>query len=382
MKLKRILYVTDIVGLGGGETSLLTHLDGLDRERFTPIVLCSKTGMLTDELINRGIETKIVYWGRVKRISKFIVYCPLISFLKLVFLLSKQYVDIVNVNTFNAMALTAPAAKLYRIPVVWTCHGWWPTGRLTGIYINYFVDKIIAVSNFVKDKLQKEGHVNASKIVQIPLGIDPSKYPDSKSSEAIRREFNLNRDVPVVGMVGRFQEIKGHHVFVRMAAEISKTHPHVRFIMVGSEVFGKSSESDYGREIHKLIYKHALKKNIILTGFRQDVSQILGALDVLVVPSQFETFGMVILEAMAAGIPVVSCAKGGPTEIIEDGKNGFILSDQNPKQLANRVLFLIENPQTATIMGLEGRKTITERFNSKHIINEIEGIYETLLRKN
>ena len=379
MKLINVLYMTDMVGLGGGETSLLYHLSVIDRNKFNPSVLCSKEGMFTDKLINNGIKAKIVEWKQIKKISRHIIYYPFISALKLIVFFAKHRVDIVNANSFNSMAVVAPIAKLYKIPIVWTCHGWWPTSKASGIFINNFVDKVIAVSGFVKSKLLEEGFVNPNKIIQIPLGIDLSKYSRSSSDGAIRREFHIRKDAPLVGMIGRFQKIKGHHIFVRMAAEIIKTHPDVRFMIIGSGVFEKKSESDYGRKIHAMIMKSGLDEKIVLTGFRYDIPQILKTLDVLVVPSEIETFGLVIIEAMSMGVPVVSCAKGGPEEIIKDGKNGFIIAGQNPKEMAQKVLFLINNFNVRKRMGFNGKKTVTQKYQIKDQVTKIESLYRKLL---
>lgn len=379
MKLKRILYISDIVGLGGGEISLINHLSNIDRNKFLPVVLCPKTGMLTDELLKIGIETKIVYWKRIRKLFGPIIYYPFFSFIRLLSFLKKESVDVVNANSFNAMMLIAPAAKLLDIPMIWTCHGWWPTGKATGFIINNFVDKVIAVSGFVKDKLLQEGFIKPNKIVQISLGIDLLKYSNLNSNEDVRHEYRISKNAPLIGMIGRFQKIKGHHIFIKMAAEIIKTYPKAHFMIVGSEVFEDVKEAEYGREINGLIKNNGLDEKIVLTGFRYDIPQILKALDVLVIPSEVETFGMVVLEAMAAGVPVVSCAKGGPREIIKDGENGFIINDQTLSELAQRVIFLIENPQIRKTMGLNGMRHVAAHYQIGNQVEKIESLYLSLL---
>jgi len=381
MVYNRILYISEMAGLGGGETSLLNHLSKLNDEIFYPIVICPKEGKLSDELNKKGIRVEYSAVNPIRRYGKLVIIYPLWQTLKFLYLLRKEKIQLINANGFHAMAVIAPAAKLCGIPLLWTCHGWWPRGRLTGMFINTFVDKVIAVSDFVRNKLETEGYVRPSIIERIPLGIDLAKFRDQKPSDIIRCEFGLNKNTPLIGMIARFQEIKGHHVFVQMAAEISRTHPNARFMIVGSPVFGKPSETDYYRENQELIYKHSLDEKIILTGFRDDIAQILGALEVLVVPSEFESFGMVVLEAMAMGIPVVSCAKGGPEEIIEDGKNGFLISEQNPIRLAQKVLYLIENPHDKKAMGVAGKKTVSQNYRIEDQVKKIEARYIKLLRK-
>ena len=370
-----------MAGLGGGETSLLNHLSKLNKKIFYPIVVCPKEGKLSDELTKKGIRVEYSAVNPIRRYGRLVTIYPLWQTLKFLNLLRKEKIQMINANGFHVMAVIAPAAKLCRIPLLWTCHGWWPTGRLTGIFINTFVDKVIAVSDFVRNKLETEGYVHPSIIERVPLGIDSEKFGDQKPFDIIRCEFGLNKNTPLVGMIARFQDIKGHHVFVQMAAEICKTHPDVCFMMVGAEVFGRAIESDYARKVLELIRAFRLEANIILTGFRSDIPEILEAIDVLVVPSEVETFGMVILEAMAAGVPVVSCAKGGPEEIIDDGKNGFLISEQNPIRLAQKVLYLIENPHVKKTMGVSGKKTVSRNYRIEDQVKKIEFHYIKLLRK-
>lgn len=370
-----------MAGLGGGETSLLNHLSKLNKEIFYPIVICPKEGELSDELTKKGIRVEYSAVNPIRRYGKLVTIYPLRQTLKFLNLLRKEKIQLINANGFHAMAVIAPAAKLCGIPLLWTCHGWWPTGRLTGMFINIFVDKIIAVSNFVRNKLETEGYVHPSIIERIPLGIDLTKFGDQKPSDMIRCEFGLNKNTPLIGMIARFQEIKGHHIFVQMAAEICKFHPETRFMMVGAEVFGRASESDYAHKVYEMIRAFRLEANIILTGFRSDIPEILGALDVLVVPSEVETFGMVIFEAMAAGVPVVSCAKGGPEEIIEDSKNGFLILEQNPIRMAQKVLYIVENPHVKKTMGVFGKKTVSRNYRIEDQVKKIESRYIKLLRK-
>ena len=101
-----------------------------------PTVLCSKSGMLTDQLLTKGIEVKIIKWRQTKKLAHFFIYYPFTSFFMLLKFLYKSCFDIIHVNTFNSIVVIGPAAKLCKIPIVWTCHGWWPTGKITGIFIN------------------------------------------------------------------------------------------------------------------------------------------------------------------------------------------------------------------------------------------------------
>ena len=365
--------------MGGGETSLLNHLKHMDRKRFQSLVVLPQSGPLTDPLSDMDIKYRIIPFPILKKVGKFYIRFPLHVTSKLYGLLKKEPFQIVHANGFNATAMAAPAAKLLGIPIICTCHGWWPTGKLTGAFINILVDKVVAVSNFVRSKLVLEGHVNPEKVVHIPLGIDPAEYDDNRARTKVRHALGFGENVPVVGMIARFQEIKGHHIFVNMANDLIKTYPETQFMIVGSEVFNNSKENEYHRKVEELIDSCNLRKKFLLTGFRSDVSQILKALDVLVVPSEIESFGMVVIEAMAAGVPVVCCAKGGPEDIIQDQFNGFLTNEQNPTTLAEKVSYLLDHPATAKIMGRRAISTVKSRFSLHIVEHMIEGLYSEMI---
>jgi glycosyltransferase involved in cell wall biosynthesis len=376
----KVLYITDLVGLGGGETSLLNHLDHLDHQRFSPLVLCAKKGALTEALKERGIRTEITLFEKTTRIFGPILRYPLISSLRIASFLKKESIDIVNANTFDAMAVMAPGARFMGVPILWTCHGWWPVGRPSGIFINAFANRVIAVSDFVENKLRKEGHVNPSKIVKIPLGIDPKKYISNNASrQALRREFGIPDGMPLIGMIGRFQRIKGHHIFVETAQKVLKIRPDACFLLVGAKAFGSQEESDYYEEVMGMIRGAGLENKIILTGFRQDIPEILGAIDLLLITSETETFGMVVLESMAMGTPVISCAKGGPEEIIDNGRTGVLIKGQDTVELARNVVYLLKNPDIRFKMGAQGREAVSARYDIGHIQKETEALYEKVL---
>jgi len=374
-----ILYITDNVGLGGGETSLVDHLVNLNKDRYCPVVVCPDEGELTAELVRCGIRVEIVHFTLVKRYASAFVKYPLDVTYELFKRLKREQINIVNANGFNCMLIIAPAVRMSNVPLVWTCHGWWPSGKITGMFINIFADKIIAVSGYVKNKLINEGNVKRSKIVHIPLGIDLARYNDIRSDNCLRQEFNLDLESPIVGMIGRFQRLKGHMTFVIMASEICKRYPQMKFLMVGGEVFGDRAEYEYGEEVREYIHDLRLENNIVVTGFRRDIPRILGCLDVLVVPSEVETFGMVILEAMAAGVPVISCARGGPREIIKNGGNGFIIDGQDSKQLAEKVLQVIESPSLMLDIIVNGKNTVRELYQIKDQVGKIESLYLELM---
>lgn len=142
------------------------------------------------------------------------------------------------------------------------------------------------------------------------------------------------------------------------------------------------SERGYKFEMERLIERHNLKERVILTGFRKDVFSILGNLDIIVHASiEPESLGMVILEAMSMEKPVVATNVGGVPELIVDGVNGFLVPPNNPERLAEAVCILLKNPNLMIKMGKEGKRIVSEKFNSDINIEKLNGVYKDLLEK-
>jgi glycosyltransferase involved in cell wall biosynthesis len=376
-----ILYITNLVEFGGGEKSLLTLIKKLDLTKFRPFLLCPSRGRLVEEAENINVEVKIIKFSRLKRYFKAIPYISPLVIIRLVQYLKKEKIGLIHCNSFSAFLLGGIASKMVNIPVVWTCHGWWPAEKLTGFFINRFAGRIIAVSEIVRKKLIGPGFVNPNKVSLIHLGIDLNEFSPTPRGDKIRKEFHLNFGVPVIGMISRFQPIKGHKYFLEAAAKIKQISPQTKFLIVGGRLFDRKGDKNYDKEILNWIKQMNLEGDVILTGFRNDIPEILAAIDMLVLPSLQESFGVVLIEAMAMEKPVVATNVGGPREIIEDNVSGLLIPPQDPSALSEAILSLLKDKEKPRKMGLKGRKRVESKFDSDLQARKIELIYQGLLQK-
>ncbi len=180
--------------------------------------------------------------------------------------------------------------------------------------------------------------------------------------------MGINLSSKVVGTVGRFDEQKGHMFFLKAIPKILQDVPDVRFIFVGDGSL-RSKLEKMGRELE-------VNQNIIFTGVRRDIPEILSIMDVFVLPSIFEGFGIVLLEAMAVGKPVVASRAGGIPEIVEHGLTGILIEPANPSAIAGSVVKLLKNPVEAKRIANAGRAEVERKFTADAMARKIEGVYD------
>lgn len=377
-----ILYITELVDMGGGEINLLSLIKKLDKKRFRPVVLSPKRGVLIDKLEGIGVRVIILKFGLARKILRLIPVVSLFTIFKVWRLLRTERVDLIHSNSFLGVVFSSLPAKLRKIPLVWTDHGWYSGLGIQGRFLDAFVDKIITVSESIKKYLLRNSCISADKVETVYLGTDLKEYNGARNSNAIRNEFGINPGQPLIGMIGRFQEIKGHRYFLEAVSIVRKVLPECRVLIVGARIFDLPEDQGYPGRINNWIQELGLKEAVICTGFRSDIPAILSDLDVLVLPSERESFGLILIESMAAGTPVVATRCGGPEEIIENNISGLLVSPRDAPALAESIIHLLGDKKKAEKIASEARKKVMSRFDISSQVERTESIYsERLISK-
>ncbi len=169
-----------------------------------------------------------------------------------------------------------------------------------------------------------------------------------------------------MALIARFQDVKGHDVFQAMARRVAQAIPQARFIVAGENVHGSPADDAYKARI--LAAHQAdplLRERLVYLGFRPDAERVMAAADVVVCSSQFESYGMVNVEAMASGKPVVSTRRGGPSETVADGETGYLVDAGDADALAQHVIALLRDPDLRRRMGAAGRARVGRAFRQR-----------------
>jgi glycosyltransferase involved in cell wall biosynthesis len=175
-----------------------------------------------------------------------------------------------------------------------------------------------------------------------------------------------------VGMIGHLAPIKGQEDFIRAAAAVCSRRDDVEFIIAGED---KSRGGDNRRQLEKLIAELGLRKRINLLGWVDDVPGVLDTLDLFVSPSRSEPFGLSIVEAMAAGVPVIATRSEGAREIIDDGQTGQLVPIGDAVALTNVLEQVLSDPEERARLSENARRVVRERFSLARMVEATEQIY-------
>jgi len=235
---------------------------------------------------------------------------------------------------------------------------------------------MIAVSEAVAQRLQKTKN-KKDKIDIIYNGINLGEYDQPQTDPKLVEELGKEEEFVLVGTASQLISRKGHRILLNAAARILHTDSKVKFVIVGS---GKKS---YTKELYDLTKELGIENNVIFLGWRENTSQILALLDIVVLPStQPEGFSRLILEAMASSKPVVASKIGGNTEAVKEGTTGLIVNPGDIDSLATALLQLVQNKTLRQSMGKAGKLRVKEQFSIEQNVRQIQNLYEELLCRN
>ena len=362
--LYNILYLANSGNIiGGGQISIRTLLEGLDEKKYHPLVVCPTRGNLVDELNNLGIETTII---KMESLRKLNVLSWFNTIFKLIRLIKRRNLDLIHSNGSRPTIYGGIAARITQTPLIWHVRIA-DTDKWVDKVLARFATKILVVSKAVSLRFKW----NKKKITVVYNGIDLEKFNPLIDGTKIRQEFSLLSSTPLVGIVGRLDNYKGHEYFIKAARKVIDAIPNTRFLIVG--------DGENRKKLESLKMKLGLNGHVIFTGNRDDIAEMMSALDLFVLSSVSEGFGRSAVEAMACGKAVVASNVGGLSEVVEDGVTGKLIPSKNPDSLTMAILSLLEDNEKARRMGHAGRQRTEKMFSLPENIMKTVGIYEQVI---
>lgn len=235
--------------------------------------------------------------------------------------------------------------------------------------------KIIAVSHFTKRELLEYYKIPENNIRVIHNGVDVNKFKPAPDKRKVKEALGFNPDDLAIVSVGRLYARKGLFTLIESMPAVVKRFKNAKFIISGK------GQSDEMRKLIAHAEKLGVKNNIIFTGYYPDkkLPKLYQAADVFAFSTFYEHHPFAVLEALATGLPVVTTTVGGIPETIESDKNGFLVEPFNPRQFADRILYLLEHPANAAEMGALARKTVEERFDWRIVVKKVLKVYDEAL---
>lgn len=373
----KILYVSAVAERGGLEVVMLTTLRCLDRTRFTPLVVLLDDGPLVKELEDAGATVQVVRSGRVRNLWR-----GSQAIAKIGRLIEKTGVNLVHTYNAKGHLYGGVAAARHGIPTLYHLHGvprpsLGRDGVISLLSVLVPARITMACSTYVAAEFRRAWR-SSRTVVVVHNGVPVQDPVNPGDGASVREEFGVPIRTPLIIMVSRLQRWKGIHVFLEAAASVARQRPEPHFMVVGGALFGL--DQGYAASLHDMVNRLGLKRRVHLVGYRSDVAGFFAAADVVVHASiEPEPFGMVLLEAMAAGKPVIASDLGGPREIVENGVTGLLVPPSHPERLARAILTLLNDPERMIRMGKAGATRVRERLSAERMVRGVEAVYEVML---
>lgn len=360
---------------GGAFKDLQSILAQIDRRRFLPEVLLT------------GDESARQAFGPLDvQVSN----CPLpawrkgrsfpllpIALLRLVRILVGRRIDLVHINGgYNDVPYVAMAAKLAGVPSIFTIRGLRELEEKSRKYRYRWPDYLVLCARAMQREVIRQRLMPLDRVRTIYSGIDVEAFRGTGRPDGtvdVRHEFGIPPDAPVVGVVANLSPIKGYEDLIAALGLLVPKVEGLRCICVGG------SDPAYRGTLERLVESLGLGRCVVFAGYQQGVLPFYEAMDVLVLPSRSEAFGMVLLEAMALAKPIVATDVGGISEIVVDGVTGLLVPPGQPLRLADAILCLIEDRSARLRMGMAGYARVGQHFTIKAQMEALESLYAELI---
>ena len=357
-----IIHLDTQTSWRGGERQVLELIKGLNYRNQKNILFCKPSSEISKRAKEAGIE--VMHLSPVGE-------WDIVSAFKLRSFIIKERAHIVHTHTSHAHTI-----GLIALLGLTSCK--LVVSRRVDFHVtNYFskkfkygcsVDKIITVSDAIRRILIEDG-IDPRRIMTIKSGFVPGEFKKSNRSGNLRTELNVADDNVVITTVAALAPHKAIHVLLKAAHIVVKKHPRVKFIIAG--------EGEMKSVIEKNIYNLGLEKFVILLGFVEDISSVFRATDIFAMSSREEGLCTSILDAMYFGLPMVTTNAGGIPELVEDEVNGLIVPVNDHILFAEKLMYLIENPDRRKKMGLRS-SAILEKNSIEKTIDDTLHVYEEL----
>jgi glycosyltransferase involved in cell wall biosynthesis len=368
LAIKRILHLSSTSGPGGAEMVVSRLAGALDRSRFRSLVCLYRPGWLKEQCERQGIETHVLDIGGMFDFGWVRRACRLVR---------SERISLIHAHEFTGNTYGSLVAKLVGVPLVATVHG-------KSYYSEQFkrrlayrvvsrVGTMVAVSEDLKRFVTDSVGVPAERIKVIYNGQEILLPVRGGETARLRCELGMEEDEQVVGVVGSLYPVKGHKYLLAAIPHVLNAHPRTKFLIVG--------RGDVETSLKDAVKRTGLEKQVRFLGFREDVATLLSLMDIFVLPSLSEGLSIALLEAMAAGKPVVATNVGGNPELVVDGETGYSVPPRDADALATKLRSLLVDKCRAKKLGENGRKRVQQKFSLQAMADNYQRLYEECLQR-
>lgn len=368
----KVLEVIRQGQIGGGESHLIDLINGFNPTQIEAIVLAFTPGPMIDTLRQKGIKCYVVETSHPFdiRVSKAIRD-----------IIRQEQIQITHAHGSRAASNVVLIARQCHIPLIYTVHGWsfhqdqssliYRLRALSEKVICKFSSKVICVSENNKETGEKTFGLKNCTVIE--NGIDLHKFNPDLPFKNIREELGFSQEDFIIGFIARQTLQKAPLDFVKSTIIAHGQNPRIKALMVG--------DGDMKNEVEEYIHSERAEDYIRTTSYRQDVPDLLNAIDVFCIPSLWEGLSIALLEAMAMRKALVVTPTDGTRDLISPEITGKIAPFSAPEKLADQYMDYFNHPGQIAQFGNACRQRVEQRFDSQRVSDKVTGIYQTFVRK-
>ncbi|WP_239618829.1 glycosyltransferase family 4 protein [Cohnella mopanensis] len=381
--MKNILFVQPYASqVGGVDTVLLQLIEGLDKSRYRCFVLLSAPTDYVRKYEQLGVTVlfgPLAVFGKPTDLGYYFrnMYILLKSMKAIKGIVRKYRIDLIHSHKMEVIGANL-IGKWLGIPTVQTVHELARKPLVAYKFVAYlnhlFNDKVIVLCDRSKIMFRWFNR-ESNKLVKIYNGITKSAQAATPIKERLREQLGLLSGDRIAITIARLSPMKGLEYLIEAAAKLKQDHPDIKFVIVGDVAF--EHEKAYKDQLLSLIRRLGVEQTVFMLGLRRDVPDLLEQSDVLILPSVYDIFPTVILEAMSKGLPVVATDVGGVPEMVK-GNTGIMVSPCNSDALKTAIVRMFAMDYQA--MGVQASKLYSQEFTREHYVSRTVAVYEEMFR--
>lgn len=360
----KLMQITHDLAIGGLQQVVVNLCRTINKDIFNVSVLCLRElGDFVPDVEHMGIRVTLI--PQEKSVDYF-------SFLKVAKILRQEKIDVIHTHNTQPLIDGTIGALIAGVKtIIHTDHARdFPDKRrymFAEWAMSHLVYKMVGVSEHTVANLRKYERIPLKKLKTIPNGIDGEKYKVSIDKERKRREIGITNEGPIIGLGVRITEQKGITYLLQAMPAILKQFPELSLVIAG--------DGNLVERLKQEVRRLNIDKNVYFIGPRLDMPELLKLFDIYVLPSLWEGLPMVLLEAMAAGCPIVATDVGGNRQAITDGYNGSLVESRNPSQLARAVINLLSDQDLRKTYIHNALKVFINSFSAVIMTHHYEKLY-------
>nr|HID59266.1 glycosyltransferase family 1 protein [Desulfobacterales bacterium] len=362
----RVLHTEWSNGWGGQEIRILLDALGLKERGYDVFIICPPRSGLAIEARKRGIPTCLL---RIKHTFDLRALRKIFRFIR------EKNITVVNTHSSVDSWVASFAARIAKVPVlVRTRHLSVPIPKHFLNFVYKLPDAIITTGESIRKMMIETDRTGGKKILSIPTGVVLSRFHPGISSDRIKRELSIQKGTKVVTLVAVLRSWKRHDIFLEAARAVLLDMPETIFLIVGD---GPGSY-----KIQRKIQELGIENSVVMTGYREDIPEILAASDVCVLTSESsEGVPQAILQYLAMEKPVVATNAGSISELIKPDETGILVRPNDVDAIAEGIIRLLKDKEFSMSLGRNGRALVEKYYNYEDMIDRTIDLYYAIYRQ-